>query len=418
MKAEFTQRELALTYRANSGRIIAALVASCSDLQLAEDALHDACLQAGKAWMDNGLPNDPAAWLYVASKRRLIDVLRAKSRKERKSAGDTLFEMEMQVSVSDEEELDIPDERLSLIFTCCHPALSRNAQVALTLKTLCGLTVREIARAFLVSDTTMGQRLVRAKHKLRVNAIRYLVPKKEELGVRLEAVLSVIYLIYNESYSCYEGQSLTRDDLANEAIRLASIVCRLLPSGESKGLLALITLHQSRRAARCDDAMGFIALEDQDRTQWDHQLIVKGRKLLLEAFAEDQLGKYQLQAAISAVHSEAQTWAETDWAQIIGLYRQLLLFDPSPVIRLNMLTAVAFSGGLALAKQGILALKNDLDNYLPFHVALADIEYRLGNKASSISYYEHSIAMCRNSVEQAHLKRKMQRVYVTPAVSR
>lgn len=411
MKGKHEEIELARAYRANSGRILAALISQCSDIQLAEDALHDACLQAKITWQTRGTPSDPGAWLYVASKRRMIDVLRVRNRAQSREVAQRLVDIDENVRPSNEAFETIPDERLSLIFTCCHPALNTKAQVALTLRTLCGLSVREIARAFLVSDATMSQRLLRAKNKIKVSVIPYQVPEGVELAERLDSVLSVIYLIYNESYLAFEGQTLTRDDLAREAIRLARLVVELLPIGESKGLLALLLLHQSRRASRCDDVNGFISLEHQDRGLWDQNLMSEGSVLLTTALEGGRVGKYQIQAAISAVHASADSWESTDWAQIIGLYRQLLKFDSSSIARLNMLTAVALSGALVLAKEGIKVLYDELKAYQPYYAVMADIEFRLGNKDSALEYFDKAIAMSRNSVEKNYLISRQARAF-------
>ena len=396
---------LAQTYRASAGRILASLVVQCGDLEQAEDALHSACLQAERHWPKHGLPNNPGAWLYTTAKRRMQDQWRAVKYSTSEATQRRAFDA-MAGEASDEAQSVIPDERLSLIFTCCHPALNPQAQVALTLKVLCGLTVREIARAFLVSDTTMAQRLVRAKKKIRTNGIAYKVPEQNELGARLDTVLSVIYLVFNESYTAYEGQNLTRDDLANEAIRLARLVNTLLDAPESAGLLALLLLHQSRRAAREGGANELIPLEHQDRARWNRPLIKEGRALLIEAMARGDVGRYQIQAAISAIHADSESWAETDWPQIIGLYAELLKRQPDAVTQLNMWGAVAHSGDFETAQRGLKTIAKNLEEYQPYHATKAYIERRLGSSRLAVESYERAIALTNNQSEKAFLEKQ------------
>ncbi len=374
----------------------------CGDIQLAEDALHEACVQAEKQWPQQDLPSSTGAWLFSVAKRRLIDCMRARSRHNSAlTLSEIMHASEGQTSVEGAQE--IPDERLALIFTCCHPALNQDAQVALTLKTLCGLTVREIARAFLVSDTAMQKRLQRAKNKLHSNAVAYRVPSGDQLPPRVQSVLSVVYLIFNESYTAYEGQSLTRDDLADESIRLARLMHTLLPTPEVAGLLALLFLHQSRRRARLNHRGDLVPLEHQDRALWDRSLVKEGCSLLFEALAQGQPGKYQIQAAISAIHSSAEHWQTTDWAQILGLYRQLKKYQPGAITQLNTMVAVAFSGNPALAHKGLRQLADELAGYQPYHVAKAYIELELGNHKAALASYECAINMCQNKTEKAFL---------------
>jgi RNA polymerase sigma-70 factor (ECF subfamily) len=404
------QNDLARLFRAKSGRILAALVSQCRDFQLAEDSLQDALVQASEYWQKNAPPHNPEAWLLTVAKRRMIDRLRQSKIHANEPMLAAIVD-NMQVEQLDaESEQTIPDERLKLIFTCCHPALNQHARVALTLKTLCGLSAREIARAYLVSETTMNQRLVRAKQKISKAGITYAVPKSEALAERLDSVLAVIYLIYNESYSAFEGQSLTREDLANEAIRLARVLSRLLPQPECSGLLALMLLHHSRSPARASETQSFIPLEHQDRTQWNHQQALEGRNILLAALAEGQAGKYQLQAAISALHSESPSWEDTDWEQILLLYLTLYEQEPSPVIKLNSLVALAQSGKAAEALKQLDSLSCELTNYQPFHAAVAYIQAKLNMNQLAEKSYQRAISLTKNSAEKDFLMRQFEKL--------
>lgn len=401
---------LARIFRARYGQLIAALVANCGDLQLAEDALQHAFLQASEKWADDNAPGKPEAWLFTVAKRHLIDRLRQSSRQ---SAEHTL------TAISESMQLDqaipegaqtIPDERLKLIFTCCHPALKPAAQVALTLKTLCGISAREIARAYLVSETTMNQRLVRAKKKIRKAGIAYEVPEGEALTDRLTSVLAVIYLIYNESYSAFEGQTLTRKDLAEEAIRLARVLHRLLPATEVSGLLALMLLQQSRQPARSNHEHAFIPLEQQNRALWDKHKISEGRTILLGALAQGKPGKYQLQAAISALHSEAESWQQTDWQQITLLYLALHETEPSPIVKLNGLVAMAQSGRDQEAHEQIKQLADQLAEYQPFYAAKAELECRLSLIAEAKLSYRQAIRRSKNQAEKKFLEERLAKI--------
>lgn len=411
MKPEHTafSPDLARVFRAESGRILAALIARCGDIQLAEDALQEACLQASAKWRYTP-PNKPGAWLHTVAQRRLIDKLRRAQRQSSDAALTQALDNLQGSTLSDEESQEIPDERLKLIFTCCHPALAEQARLALTLKTLCGLNSREIARAFLVSETTMNQRLLRAKKKIRAAGIAYKVPSSTELDERLDSVLAVIYLIFNESYSAYEGQSLTRDELAQEAIRLARVLHKLLPKPEVAGLLALMLLHQSRNSARSKDASNYVPLERQDRSLWDQTKISEGRTLLLTTMAMGQIGKYQLQAAISAVHAEAAHWADTDWAQILLLYITLFKLEPTPVVELNLLVALAMSGEHARALQRLKQLETQLKDYQPYHAGSANICEQLGLVEQARDHYQRAIVMSKNSAEREFLTNCLERI--------
>jgi len=397
--------DLARFYRAKSGRILAALVSQCRDLQLAEDALHDAFLHAGENWPAN--IRKPDAWLLTIARRRLIDKLRQSSRHSNEKILSSIADSLNPDQVESEATHEIPDERLKLIFTCCHPALNQEAQVALTLKTLCGLSSREIARAYLTSETAMNQRLVRAKRKIREAGIAYRVPEKSELDERLAAVLSAIYLIYNESYSAFEGQTLTRNDLAEEAIRLASVLERLLPEPEVSGLLSLMLLHHSRNPARSDQDNRYIPLECQNRALWDAESASQGRSILIAALGKGQPGKYQLQAAISALHSEADDWNSTDWRQICLLYVKLYEHDPSPIVKLNGIVALAFSGKSKLAYRQLPSVAQELEHYQPFYAAKAEIEVHLGMLDLARESYQKAIDATKNSSEKGYLSAKL-----------
>lgn len=401
-----SQDTLARVFRTESGRVLAALIAQLRDFDLAEDALQDAITEALRVWPKIGTPDNGAAWLLTVARRRAIDRIRRSSVRNSEQTQATLQQLAEDTSMA-ETDFTIPDERLRLIFTCCHPALSPEAQVALTLKTLCGLTVREIARAFLTSEPTMNQRLTRAKAKIRDAGISYEVPEQADIVARLEPVLSVIYLIYNESYSAYEGANLTRADLANEAIRLAEILRHLLPLPEVSGLLALMILHNARREARVDGAGDMITLEDQSRDLWDVKAIVKGKKLLLHTLAARRPGPYQIQAAISALHSEATSWAKTDWQQITGLYSALMTLTPSPVVALNRAVALANFGEVSEALMQIQALEPDLPNYQPFFAARADLFRRSGETAAAHADYSRALELCQNAAEKRFFEAKL-----------
>jgi RNA polymerase sigma-70 factor (ECF subfamily) len=405
------QNDLARLFRAKSGRILAALIAQCQDLQLAEDSLQDALVQASESWQIKPPPNNPEAWLLTVAKRRMIDRLRQSSRHTSETVLTTIVESLQIEQLNAESSLPIPDERLKLIFTCCHPALNQQARIALTLKTLCGLSAREIARAYLVSESTMNQRLVRAKQKINKAGITYAVPQGAALTERLDSVLSVIYLIYNESYSAFEGQTLTRDDLANEAIRLARIVRRLLPCPECSGLLALMLLHHSRSPARSDQTHSFIPLEHQDRLLWNHQQASEGRSILLAALADGQPEKYQLQAAISALHSEARHWRHTDWEQILLLYLTLYEKEPSPVIRLNALVALAQSGKEKEALTQLNSLSTELANYQPFYAAAAYMQTKLNLISLAEKSYRKAVSLTQNGAEKEFLIRQLEKLH-------
>lgn len=395
--------DLVRVFRAESGRVLAALVAYSSDISLAEDSLQDAFLQAIEQWPVRGTPQNKGAWLLTVAKRRLIDRVRRQSH-QRNTHVLMLVRDSLNNAPGEEEQHAIPEERLKLIFTCCHPALSEQARVALTLKTLCGLSAREIARAFLSSETTMNQRLTRAKRKIRDSGIAYEVPEGAALADRVSSVLAVIYLIYNESYCAYEGQMLTREELAHEAIRLARLLLDLLPRPDVEGLLALMLFHDARRRARSSSSQSFIPLEQQDRSLWDQVTIAEAQQLLTKAISSAKPDVYQVQAAISALHAQANHWDETDWEQIRLLYGTLYKLQPSPVVALNQAVALAYAGELAKAYAFLLTLEPELRSYQPYFAACADIAAKLYHYQAARQYYARAIHLSKNNSERDFLK--------------
>jgi RNA polymerase sigma-70 factor, ECF subfamily len=400
------------TFREEHGRVLAALISQLGDFTLAEDALQDALVNALERWEIDGVPRNPGAWLTTVAKRRAIDRLRRASTQARTLEHHAVI---LNPLTDDEEETEmasIPDERLKLMFTCCHPSLALEAQVALTLHTLGGLSTPEIARAFLVPVSTMAQRLARARAKIRNAGIPYRVPPADLLPERLDALLAVIYLIFNEGYVATsggdtKGYTLTRGDLCGEAIRLCRILVDLLPeSAEARGLLALMLLHDSRRETRLDAAGALVLLDDQDRARWNRAKICEGLAILDEALALYDPGPYQVQAAISALHAEAATPGATDWPQIAALYGALFRMMPSPVVEVNRAVAVAMaqspSVGLALLHQ-----IEGMANYYPYHVARADLLRRTNQREAAADAYERALALCGNSAERAYLQRRL-----------
>ena len=396
-------------YRAESRRVFATLIRLLGDFDLAEEALHDGFRAALEQWPRDGVPANPRAWLVSAGRFKAIDGIRRRSR------FDALDDFAEQVEgIADDstpnwDHEGIEDDRLRLIFTCCHPALAPDAQVALTLREVCGLTTEEIAQAFLSAAPTLAQRIVRAKAKIRDARIPYQVPAPDELPQRLDSVLRVVYLVFNEGYSASSGASLTRVDLSAEAIRLARLLVELLPEPEVTGLLALMLLHESRRAARTSESGELILLNDQDRSLWDHAQIAEGSALVERALASRRFGPYTIQAAIAAVHANAASADATDWHQIVGLYDVLLRVDPSPVVELNRAVAVAMrdgpSAGLALI-EAILA-RGDLQDYHLAHAAQADMCRRLGKTDQARNAYTRALALARQGPERRFLERRL-----------
>ncbi|HET7669557.1 MAG TPA: RNA polymerase sigma factor [Burkholderiales bacterium] len=388
-------------YRTESRRVFATLVRLLGDFDVAEEALHEAFRAALEQWPKEGLPDNPRAWLVSAGRFKAIDAIR---RQARFDAVEDLDEFQAEEKPEAEE---IEDDRLRLIFTCCHPALAPDAQVALTLREVCGLTTEEIARAFLTPAPTLAQRIVRAKGKIRDAKIPYEVPGPRELPERLDAVLRVIYLVFNEGYSASSGASLTRADLCEEAIRVGRLLVQLLPEPEAIGVLALMLLQESRRPARATPSGDLVTLEEQDRALWNRGLITEGVALVERALASRRFGPYTLQAAIAAVHAEAPTAQATDWAQIVGLYEVLLQMDPSPVIELNRAVAVAMRDGPAAGLALIEGLGKKLDDYHLLHAAHADLCRRLGRAAEARASYRKALALVRQAPEKRFLEKRL-----------
>jgi len=392
-------------YRSESRRVFATLVRLLGDFDAAEEALHEAFRAALEQWPRDGVPDNPRAWLVSAGRFKAIDRIRRDSRVD--ALDDEAAENIPAPDAVQNE--DIEDDRLRLIFTCCHPALAPDAQVALTLREVCGLTTEEIARAFLSAAPTLAQRIVRAKNKIRDAKIPYRVPPPEELPQRLDSVLRVIYLVFNEGYAASSGATLTRHDLSGEAIRLARLVVELLPEPEAMGLLALMLLHESRRAARTDGYGDLVLLEDQDRSAWNRDMIREGIALVERALATRRVGPYALQAAISAVHAGAAKAAATDWAQIVGLYDLLLRLEASPVVELNRAVAVAMRDGPAagLALVEALLERGELENYRLAHAAHADLCRRLGRNSEARAAYRRALELTRQAPERRFLERRL-----------
>ncbi len=396
-------------YRSQSRRVLATLIRLLGNFDLAEEALHDAFAAAAEQWPRNGIPKNPTAWLVSAGRFKAIDRLR---RRARFDAAEAEIAREIESAMEDKgasESEEIADDRLRLIFTCCRPALQPDAQVALTLREVCGLTTEEIASAFLVAAPTVAQRIVRAKAKIREARIPYEVPGSDELPDRLDTVLRVVYLVFNEGYSASSGASLTRHALSGEAIRLGRLLCDLLPEPEALGLLALMLLQESRRVARMSPAGELILLADQDRLLWNSELIAEGLALVTRAFASKVVGSYALQAAIAAVHARAATPERTDWAEIVSLYDLLLRADPSPIVALNRAVAIAMRDGPQAGLELIDAIlkRGDLGDYHFAHAARADLLRRLGRKTDARESYERALVHARQEPEQRFLKRRL-----------
>ena len=394
-------------YRSESRRVLATLIRLLGDFDLAEEALHDAFRAAIEQWPREGVPDNPRAWLVSAGRFKAIDGIRRRSRFD--ALEDVAEQVEAIPADPAPEEESIEDDRLRLMFTCCHPALPPDAQVALTLREVCGLTTEEIARAFLAGAPTLAQRIVRAKSKIRDARIPYEVPPRAELPERLDNVLRVIYLVFNEGYSASSGASLTRHDVSGEAIRLGRLLLELLPEPEVAGLLALMLLQESRRAARSSPQGELILLADQDRSLWNREQIAEGVALVERALASRQAGPYALQAAIAAVHAEAPRAADTDWAQIVALYDVLLQATPSPVIELNRAVAVTMRDGpqAGLALIDAILARGDLADYHLAHSARADFCRRLGKNEDARLSYQRALDLARQEPERRFLQRRL-----------
>lgn len=411
---QYTEMHAAVdaVYRAESRRVFATLVRLLGDFDAAEEALHEAFRAALEQWPRDGVPANPRAWLVSAGRFKAIDAIR---RDARVDALDDAAAANIPAPETPEAE-DIADDRLRLVFTCCHPALHPDAQVALTLREVCGLTTEEIARAFLTATPTLAQRIVRARNKIRDAKIPYQVPEPGELPQRLDSVLRVIYLVFNEGYAATSGDTLTRHDLSGEAIRLARLLVELLPEPEAVGLLALMLLHESRRAARTTPEGDLILLDEQDRSLWDRKLITEGTALAERALAAG-IGPYALQAAISAVHAEAPGATATDWAQIAGLYDVLLRIEPSPVVELNRAVAVAMRDGpqAGLALVDAILGRGELVDYRLAHAARADFCRRLGKTADARAAYQRALMLTRQEPERRFLERRLAALANDPA---
>jgi RNA polymerase sigma-70 factor (ECF subfamily) len=396
-------------YRSESRRILATLIRLLGDFELAEDALHDAFRAALEHWPKEGVPANPRAWLVSTGRFKAIDAIRRGTRLDasQSAIAEQLYPHADDATALDDESIE--DDWLRLIFTCCHPALASEARVALTLREVCGLTTEEIARAFLTAPSTLAQRIVRAKAKIRDARIPYQVPSPSELPDRLDTVLQVIYLVFNEGYSASSGESLTRSDLSSEALRLGRLLVELLPEPEVMGLLALMLLQESRRVARTSPVGDLILLEDQDRSLWNRDLIAEGKALVTRALSSRRFGPYTLQASIAAVHADAPDAAATDWAQIAALYDALLRMESSPVVELNRAVAVAMRDGpeAGLALIDAILARGDLADYHLAHAARADLCRRSGRTAEARAFYERALALTRQEPERRFLKRRL-----------
>ena len=405
-------------YRSESRRILATLIRLLGDFDLAEEAMHDAFMAAMEQWPRDGVPGNPRSWLVSAGRFKAVDRIRRRARFDR-----TLGELAERLDAEARQAPDAPsaaddgldDDRLRLVFTCCHPALTRDAQIALTLREVCGLTTEEIARAFLVTPPTVAQRIVRAKGKIRDARIPYQVPSRTDLPDRLDSVLHVVYLVFTEGYSPSSGDSLTRHDLSGEAIRLGRLLVELLPEPEAMGLLALMLLHESRSAARASPDGEVVLLDDQDRSRWNQAQIAEGTALVERAMLSRRIGPYTLQAAIAAVHAEAAAAAATDWRQIAGLYDVLLRAEPSPVVELNRAAAVAMRDGPAagLALIDAILARGDLADYSLAHSARADLCRRLGRRGQARASYERALSLTRQEPQRRFLERRLRELTET-----
>jgi RNA polymerase sigma-70 factor (ECF subfamily) len=413
---EQISRTIETLYRSESGRVLATLVRLLGDLDLAEEAMHEAFAAALESWPQTGIPDNPRPWLISTARFKAIDVMRRRARFDG-AQRDLVAHMESRINhaslgVEEMGDEEIEDDRLRLIFTCCHPALPPEGQVALTLREICGLTTEEIARAFLVTPATLAQRIVRAKTKIRETPIPYEVPTPQELPERLDAVLQVIYLVFNEGYSAAAGAEVTRAELTGEAIRLGRLLTDLQPEPEVLGLLALMLLQESRHAARTSPTGELILLENQDRSLWNREQIAEGVALLEKALNSRRFGAYTLQAAIAAVHAEAESVAATDWRQIVALYNQLIRIQPSSVVLLNRAVAIAMRDGpeAGLAHIDAVLEHGELANYYLAHSARADMYRRLGRTAEARSAYEKALALTQQEPERQFLQERIRQL--------
>jgi RNA polymerase sigma-70 factor (ECF subfamily) len=413
---EQLSRTIETLYRSESGRVLATLVRLLGDLDLAEESMHEAFAAALESWPQTGIPDNPRPWLISTARFKAIDAMRRRARFDG-AQRDLVAHIESRVNHEPLDDEEIEDDRLRLIFTCCHPALPPEGQVALTLREVCGLTTEEIARAFLVTPATLAQRIVRAKAKIREASIPYEVPAPQELPGRLDAVLQVIYLVFNEGYSAAAGAEVTRAELTGEAIRLGRLLTELQPEPETPepeviGLLALMLLQESRRAARTSPTGELILLEHQDRSLWNREQIAEGVALVEKALSSRRFGAYTLQAAIAAVHAEAESVAATDWRQIVALYNQLVRIHPSPVVHLNRAVAIAMRDGpeAGLAHIDAVLAHGELANYYLAHSARAEMYRRLGRTAEARSAYEKALALTQQEPERQFLEERIRQL--------
>ncbi|HEV7337215.1 MAG TPA: DUF6596 domain-containing protein [Bosea sp. (in: a-proteobacteria)] len=407
MSTNAARTAIEAAYRGERRRVLATLIRLLGGFEAAEEALHEAFAAAAERWPREGVPANPYAWLVSAGRFRTIDRWR---RQARLAAATTELAALADPAAEPALPEEIQDDELRLVFTCCHPALPPDAQIALTLREVAGLTTEEIARAYLTRPPVIGQRLVRAKARIRDEALPYEVPGRTELPARLQSVLRVVYLVFNEGYSATTGPQMTRQDLCAEAIRLGRLLAALLPDAEALSLLALMLLHESRRTARTDEAGELVLLEDQDRSRWDRAAIAEAGHLIEQGFAQRSLGPYLLQAAIAATHAEAESVAGTDWNRIVGLYDLLLRLDPSPVGALNRAAAIGQRDG---AKAGLAAVEaslrdGTLDSYPLAHAALADMHRRLGQDEAAAASYRRALALTQQPAERRFLERRLQ----------
>ena len=400
-------------YRSDSRRVLATLIRLLGDFDLAEEALHDAFATAVEKWVEDGIPGNPRSWLISTGRFKAIDRLRKTAKFE--SADTSALDRLEAESEMPEYDDGVEDDRLRLIFTCCHPALSPDAQIALTLREVCGLTTEEVAHAFLTPPPTLAQRIVRAKSKIRDARIPYEIPSRARLPERLDSVLHVIYLVFNEGYLASSGESLTRADLSAEAVRLGRLLVELLPEPEAIGLLALMLLHEARRASRTTPSGEMILLEDQDRSLWDRAQIEEGVELVERALASHRFGPYTLQAAIAAVHAEASSAGATDWPQIVGLYDVLLRADPSPVIELNRAAAIAMRDGpqAGLSLIDAILVRGDLTGYHLAHAARGDLLRRLGRGDEAIDAYKRTLELATQKSERSFIAGRLDQLRLT-----
>src|SRR3954471_14257884 len=408
---EQLSRTIETLYRSESGRVLATLVRLLGDLDVAEEAMHEAFAAALEAWPKAGIPDRPRPWLISTARFKAIDGMRRRARFDGVER-DLAAYMEARGNEASFDEEEIEDDRLRLIFTCCHPALPPEGQVALTLREICGLTTEEIARAFLVTPATLAQRIVRAKAKIRETPIPYEVPAPQELPERLDAVLQVIYLVFNEGYSAAAGAEVTRAELTAEAIRLGRLLTELQPEPEVIGLLALMLLQESRHAARTSPTGELILLENQNRSVWNREQIAEGVALVEKALSSRRFGPYTLQAAIAAVHTEAESTAATDWGQIVALYDQLVRIQPSPVVHLNRAVAIAMRDGPEAGLRHIdeLLEHGELANYYLAHSARADLYRRLGRTDEARTSYEKALALTQQEPERQFLQERIRQL--------